>query len=161
MTNDPGILALWNDCAEEGMADYECWYMAQHLPERVGVAGFRFGRRYVRVEGDRRYFTFYELDRPEVLWSDEYLERVGNPTDWTQQVMPNFRNTIRTACRLVASDGHAMGGHAVQQDVQHGQPVQGKAGGVQEHVPDILVRRAVEREHFVTAFPQAIERRQV
>ena len=83
MTNDPGILALWNDCAEEGMADYERWYMAQHLPERDGVTGFRFGRRYVRVEGDRRYFTYYELDRPEVLWSDEYLERLGNPTDWT------------------------------------------------------------------------------
>ena len=83
------------------MADYERWYMAQHLPERVGATGFRFGRRYVRMEGDRRYFTFYELDRPEVLWSDEYLERLGNPTDWTQQVMPNFRNTIRTAaCRL-------------------------------------------------------------
>ena len=40
MTNDPGILALWNDCAEEGMADYERWYMAQHLPERVGATDF-------------------------------------------------------------------------------------------------------------------------
>ena len=113
MTDSPGILALWNNCADEGISDYECWYMAEHLPERVGVPGFRFGRRYLRVEGDRKYFTFYELDRPDVLWSDEYLKCLSNPSDWTQRVMPNFKNTIRTACRRAASEGYAMGGHAV------------------------------------------------
>tara|TARA_B100000676_G_scaffold309918_1_gene374914 strand:+ start:1831 stop:2523 length:693 start_codon:yes stop_codon:yes gene_type:complete len=113
MTDSPGILALWNDCADEGIMEYERWYMAEHLPERVGVTGFRFGRRYVLVEGDRRFFTFYELDRPDVLWSDEYLQCLGNPSAWTQRVMPNFQNTIRTACRRAASEGHAMGGYAV------------------------------------------------
>lgn len=113
MTDSPGILTLWNDCVEEGITEYERWYMAEHLPERVGVTGFRFGRRYLRVEGDRRYFTFYELDRPDVLWSDEYLKCLGNPSEWTQSVMPNFQNTIRTACRRAASVGHAMGGHVV------------------------------------------------
>ena len=113
MTDSPGILALWNDCAEEGVKEYERWYMAEHLPERVGVTGFRFGRRYLLVEGDRRYFTFYELDRPDILWSDEYLQRLGNPSAWTRRVMPNFQNTIRTACQQMASEGHAMGGYAV------------------------------------------------
>ena len=153
MTNDPGILALWNDCAEEGMADYERWYMAQHLPERVGATGFRFGRRYVRVEGDRRYFTFYELDRPEVLWSDEYLERLGNPTDWTQQVMPNFRNTIRTACRLAASDGHAMGGHAVTIRFMGGPPAsQEIEAGFKEYLlPRLLDAKGVCHAHLWVA----------
>nr|MBC8451887.1 hypothetical protein [Rhodospirillaceae bacterium] len=112
-TNEPGILALWNDCAPDGEAEYERWYMGQHLPERVGVPGFRFGRRYTRVDGDRKFFTFYELDAPDVLWSPKYLERLGNPTDWTQRVMLDFRNTVRTACRKVASAGTALGGHVV------------------------------------------------
>jgi len=113
MTGQPGILALWNDCAEAGETEYERWYMTQHLPERVGVPGFRFGRRYLRLEGDRKYFTFYETDTPDVLWSPEYMQRLGNPTDWTQRVMQDFRNTIRTACRKVLSKGSAMGGHTV------------------------------------------------
>jgi hypothetical protein len=112
-TNEPGILALWNDCAPDGEAEYERWYMGQHLPERVGVPGFQFGRRYTRVDGDRKFFTFYELDAPDVLWSPKYLERLGNPTDWTQRVMLDFRNTIRTACRKLGSVGTALGGHAV------------------------------------------------
>lgn len=112
MTERPGILALWNDCAPEGEAEYERWYMAQHLPERVGNPGFRFGRRYLRLDGDRRYFTFYETESPSVLWSPAYLERLEAPTDWTQRVMPNFRNTIRTVCRKAASLGEFIGGHA-------------------------------------------------
>jgi hypothetical protein len=112
-TNEPGILALWNDCAPDGEVEYERWYMGQHLPERVGVPGFRFGRRYTRVDGDRKFFTFYELDAPDVLWSPEYLKRLENPTDWTQRVMLDFRNTVRTACRKVASAGMALGGHVV------------------------------------------------
>jgi hypothetical protein len=113
MKNEPGILALWNDCAPNGEAEYERWYMGQHLPERVGVPGFRFGRRYTRVEGGPKFFTFYELDAPDVLWSPKYLERLGNPTDWTQRVMLDFRNTVRTACRKAGSAGTALGGHVV------------------------------------------------
>ena len=112
-TNEPGILALWNDCAPDGEAEYERLYMGQHMPERVGVPGFRFGRRYTRVNGDRKFFTFYELDAPDVLWSPKYLERLGNPTDWTQRVMLDFRNTVRTACRKAGSVGTALGGHVV------------------------------------------------
>ena len=112
-TNEPGILALWNDCALDGEAEYERWYMGQHLPERIGVPGFRFGRRYTRVEGDPKFFTFYELDAPDVLWSPKYLERLGNPTDWTQRVMLDFRNTVRTACRKAGSAGTALGGYVV------------------------------------------------
>lgn len=110
---DPGILALWNDCAPDEEEEYERWYMAEHLPERVGNPGFRFGRRYMRIDGDRKYFTFYETDSPSVLWSPAYVERLQNPTDWTQQVMKSFRNTIRTVCRRAASAGTVLGGHAV------------------------------------------------
>ena len=62
-----GILAIWNDCAPEGYDHFERWYIREHLQERVGVPGFRFGRRYETVSGaDRRFFAFYEVESPDV-----------------------------------------------------------------------------------------------
>ena len=113
MSEQPGILALWNDYETAVEEEYERWYMRQHLPERIGVPGFRFGRRYVRLAGDRKYFTFYETDSPDVLWSPEYMRRLEHPTNWTQRVMEGFHNTIRTVCRKEASVGTAMGCYAI------------------------------------------------
>lgn len=110
---EAGILAIWNGCAPEGEAEYERWYMAEHLPERVGVPGFRFGRRYEAVSAAPKYFTFYETDTPEVLASAPYVARLGNPTTWTRRVMPFFRDMNRTVCHKAASFGGLIGAHAV------------------------------------------------
>lgn len=147
---EAGVLALWNDCASTGEAEYERWYMAQHLPERIGVPGFRFGRRYVRLQGDRKYFTFYETDSPDVLWSPAYLERLANPTDWTQKVMLDFQNTIRTACRKAGADGNALGGHAVTYRAMSGKAAATEIEAVfhNELLPDLLGREGVCHAHL-------------
>lgn len=108
-----GILAIWNDCLPESETAYEDWYMGQHLPERVGVPGFRIGRRYQAVAADPRYFTYYDTDTPEVLWSEAYRERLANPTPETTAIMKSFRNMHRTVCRRVAQLGQFVAGHAV------------------------------------------------
>ncbi len=108
-----GILAIWNDCLSEVEQQYEDWYMGQHLPERVSVPGFRIGRRYQAVAADLRYFTFYDTDTPDVLWSDAYRERLANPTLETAEIMHSFRNMNRTVCRRVSQTGHFVAGHAV------------------------------------------------
>ena len=110
---ETGILAIWNDCAPAGRDAYERWYTEEHLPERVGLPGFRSGRRYERIEGDREYFTFYETEAPEVLASPAYLERLANPTPRTQAIMPHFARMSRTVCRRRAHLGHMMGGIAL------------------------------------------------
>ena len=102
----PGILAIWNDIEPEGYEHFERWYNREHLQERVGVSGFRFGRRYEAVSGgDRRFFAFYEVDSPEVLTSPAYMQRLENPTPWTQKSMTSFRNMVRTVCDLRRSAG--------------------------------------------------------
>jgi hypothetical protein len=108
-----GILAIWNDCLPEVEKEYEDWYMNQHLPERVGVPGFRIGRRYDALAAEPRYFTFYDTDTPEVLWSDAYRQRLANPTVETAEIMKYFRNMSRTACRRVSQTGHFVAGCAV------------------------------------------------
>ena len=84
-----GILAIWNDCAPEGEAHFERWYIREHLQERVGVPGFRFGRRYERLAGgDRRFFAFYEVERARCAeLASAYVERLEDPTPWTAESM--------------------------------------------------------------------------
>jgi hypothetical protein len=109
-----GILSVFNDIAPEGYEQFERWYTREHLQERVGVPGFRFGRRYELVSGgDRRFFAFYEVDSPDVLNSPAYVERLENPTAWTRESMKSFRRMVRTVCDLRAAAGDLMGSHAV------------------------------------------------
>ena len=92
-----GILAVFNDCAPEGYDHFERWYIREHLQERVGVPGFRFGRRYELVSGgDRQFFAFYEVESPAVLASPAYLERLNAPTPWTTETM-KMRSATRCA----------------------------------------------------------------
>jgi hypothetical protein len=110
-----GILAAWNDCAPEGLAEYERWY-AHHLAERVGVPGFREGRRYEAVAGgggDRQFFTFYPVDTVEVLSSAVYLARLENPHPDTVAAMRHFRRMMRTVCVNAQEDGEIAGAYAV------------------------------------------------
>src|SRR5262249_38806886 len=109
-----GILAVFNDCTPEGYAHFERWYIREHLQERVGVPGFRFGRRYELVAGgDRRFFAFYEVESPDVLSSPAYLERLNAPTPWPKQTMgvPS-RNSVRTVGDLCFAAGDLIGSHA-------------------------------------------------
>jgi len=107
------ILALWNDCAPEALNHYERWYAGEHLEERVGVPGFRYGRRYEAIEADRRFFTYYEVDSPAVLSSQPYVDRLNAPTEWTRRAMASFRGTIRTVCDLTYTTGRMHGAYAV------------------------------------------------
>ena len=108
-----GILAIWNDCLPEAETEYENWYMGQHFPERLGVPGFRIGRRYEAVSAEPRYFTYYDTATLEVLTSAVYVERLNNPSPETAAIMKSFRNMSRTVCRRVSQIGHIVAGHAV------------------------------------------------
>lgn len=105
-----GILAIWNDIAAGGDAEFDRWHTREHVPERVSVPGFLRGRRYLAVSGSPRYFILYETETVEVLAGPAYLARVNDPTPWTRRVLPLFRNTTRTACRVTLSLGQGIGG---------------------------------------------------
>jgi hypothetical protein len=96
-------LAIWFDVDPADEAELDAWYPRQHLPERLGVPGFLRGRRYGAVDAGPRYFTLYEAADATVLSSPAYLERLNNPTDWTQRVLPTFRRMTRNAYRRLAA----------------------------------------------------------
>ena len=112
--NAKGILAVWNDCAIEYITEYETWYQSEHLPQRLSVPGFYCGRRFEALTPGPQFFTYYEVEDPTVLTSQEYLEVLANPTPATCRIMKHaFINMNRTVCsREVVIDG-ASGGFAV------------------------------------------------
>lgn len=105
-----GFLAVWNDIAPGGDAEFNHWHTREHVPERVGVPGFLRGRRYVALSGGPKYFTLYETESVETLASPAYLARLDDPTSWTRRALPLFKNTNRTACRVTQSLGQGFGG---------------------------------------------------
>ena len=104
------VLAIWNDIAPGGDAEFDHWHTSEHIPERVSVPGFLRGRRYNVVAGNPTYFTLYETDSVAVLQSPAYLARLDAPTPWTSKCIRLFRNNRRTACRTTVSLGVGMGG---------------------------------------------------
>lgn len=95
-----GILAIWNDCRPGREAEFEQWFQGEHLEERLSVPGFLFGRRHEAISGSSAFFNFYVVDRPEVLTSKPYLDRLNDPTPMTRRIMSDvFMNMCRTACR--------------------------------------------------------------
>jgi hypothetical protein len=107
MTN--GILAVWSDVEAAGEADYNAWYDREHLFERLAVPGFHRGRHYLTVAGSPRYFTYFVTDNAAVMASPAYLAQANHPSPWTQRVLPHFRNTNRTACRVLRRIGRGYG----------------------------------------------------
>lgn len=105
------VVAIWNGIAPEGRTEFYEWHNREHMPERVGIPGFRRGRRYIAKYGTPEFFTLYEADSAEVLVGQDYLNRLNNPTPWTQLVPPTyFRDTARGICRVKLSLGHGQGG---------------------------------------------------
>jgi hypothetical protein len=104
------IMAVWNDVTPALEDEFNDWYVRDHLPDRLAIPGFRRGRRWLSAAGSPRYFTFYEIDDVAVMHSPAYLDRHGNPTDWTRRIMPAFVGMNRSICRVTARRGGADGG---------------------------------------------------
>jgi hypothetical protein len=106
--DDRGLMAFWSDI-DPGYARFREWHNCEHIPERVGIPGFRTGQRYRCIGPGRKFLMFYETDNPEVLQSQAYLDRLNNPTPWTRESLQHFRNPLRNLYRKLAEDGERPG----------------------------------------------------
>jgi hypothetical protein len=106
------ILAVWNEVGPDIEADYNAWYLREHIPERTSVPGLVRGRRYRADEGSPRYMAFYEATSMDVLTQGAYRQQLANPTEWTRRIMPHFRFMQRGLCDVACSVGEGMGGAA-------------------------------------------------
>jgi hypothetical protein len=114
MAEQPGILAIFNDCRPGREAEFDEWFQGEHLIERLGVPGFLYGRRHQAISGSSGYFNFYLVQSPAVLTSKPYLERLDDPTPMTKKIMSEiFVNMNRTICHRTLRRGAFRGANAV------------------------------------------------
>ena len=109
----PGALLIVNDVDSDADDELNRWYQEEHLPNRLAIPGFRRVRRFRAIDGRPTYVALYECDSVEVLSSNEYRDKVANPTASTRRILPRFRNVLRAACRQTLSIGGGIGGAAI------------------------------------------------
>lgn len=107
-----GAICIWNDITDEGRDEFYAWHLTEHMPERVGIPGFRRGRRYIALDAASRpeFFTLYETADTGVLTGPDYLARLNAPTPWTKKATQGFRKTSRALTRVQTSLGPGSGG---------------------------------------------------
>lgn len=106
------VVAIWNGIAPGAEDEFQRWHTLEHIPERVGIPGFRRGRRYAALGAATHpaFFTLYEVDTMQVLQGQDYANRLNAPTPWTRSTTAQFRDTARALARVIASHGPGMGG---------------------------------------------------
>jgi hypothetical protein len=114
MTIDsPSVLLVQNDVEPGRESDFDAWYLADHMPDRVSVSGFRRARRWRAFEGGPRDLSLYEIDGSHVMSSGAYLARLAEPTPGTRRNMDAFIGMRRSVCEVHGAAGFADGGCAV------------------------------------------------
>jgi hypothetical protein len=109
--NNRGLLLTLTEPPASMEEEFNAWYDEEHLPERLGIPGFRSARRWVAdaAPGAGKYLATYELDSPQILNSAEYLARFENPTPWTKRCLGKVVVFKRWACEQIepgAADPH-------------------------------------------------------
>lgn len=101
------------DIVPEAITEHDHWHSHEHLQERMSIPGFLRGSRWTSTSSDPRYFVVYEVSDLDTLSSTQYLERLNNPSLWTQKLMPNYRGMNRGFCRITFSSGLGLGSHCL------------------------------------------------
>jgi hypothetical protein len=87
-----GFLLVLMDCPPAFEEEFNAWYDAEHVPERVAVPGFETGLRFVCLSGTPRYLAMYDLASFDVLASPDYLRVAGDKASpWTKRVTSRVR----------------------------------------------------------------------
>ncbi len=106
------VVAIWNGIEPDAREQFYDWHVNEHMPERVGIPGFRRGRRYIAADAATHpgFFTLYEADTMQVLQGAGYADRLNDPTPGTKAVTARFTDTVRALSRVLVSHGPGMGG---------------------------------------------------
>ncbi len=109
--NRQGFLVVLSDVHSEDERDYLAWLTTEHVQERLGIPGFIGVRIFRRPLADgHRYFIWYRLENADVVDSAAYMERLNNPTPWSQRIMPILKNFGRGGGAVAGSSGGFLAG---------------------------------------------------
>lgn len=105
------FLGIWHNLKPGFEREFDRWHTVEHMPERVGVPGFRVARRYMNWKlASHVCFTMYEGAHTETFRSPGYLARLNDPTPWTRKVGAAQTDFLRGAFDVQLSLGAGVGG---------------------------------------------------
>ena len=105
------FLGIWHNLKPGFEREFDRWHTIEHMPERVGVPGFRVARRYMNwTLASHVCFTMYEGAHTETFRSPGYLARLNEPTPWTCKVGAAQTDFLRGAFEVRLSLGAGLGG---------------------------------------------------
>jgi hypothetical protein len=85
----PGLLVVRLDVAPDQADEVDRWYEQEHVPEKLGIDGFRSVRRYISTARPARFLAVYDL--ADLAAADVRVP----PTPWTDQVKQSWREVDR------------------------------------------------------------------
>ena len=105
------FLGIWHNLKPGFEREFDRWHTLEHMPERVGVPGFRVARRYMNWKlASHLCFTMYEGAHTETFRWPGYLARLNEPTPWTRKVGAAQTDFLRGAFEVRLSLGAGIGG---------------------------------------------------
>lgn len=153
-----GVVAIWNGIEAHARAEFYEWHTREHMPERVGIAGFLRGRRYIALpgtpaSGTPEYFTLYETENLQVLTGAGYTARLNDPTPWTRKCVAAFTDVERALCQVAVSLGTGQGGlmMTLRYDVTNGREEAQREWLVRQALPALLQQPGICGAHLCRA----------
>lgn len=128
-------LAMWWDMAPDMRDEFEHWHSHEHFAERLALPGFQRASRWADAAGGEGFFVLYELASYDALVSPEYQARLNAPSDWSRRMMPHHRHMVRSQCRVLASCGSTVAGHAITVRLS---PAAGEQERLRQHLLGLL-----------------------
>jgi len=107
------VVAIWTSIVPESRDQHCDWFINEHSLERVGIPGFRRGRRCSAADlvTSPDLFALFEADSMQVLQGSDYANRLNNPTPATKFLMTRAHGeTFRVMARVGFSHGPGIGG---------------------------------------------------
>ncbi len=130
---------MWWHIAPEQRAEFLDWHTHEHLPERLGIQGFRRGTRWASLDNPTGFFVMYELQERAVLAGAHYMERLNNPTPWSVKMMPHHQQMVRSLVDVTGSAGAGAGRYALTVRLA---PAEGRAQDLRAHLQGRLAALA-------------------
>src|ERR1700704_795503 len=96
MTTRKGFLLVTMEPPPMLEEEFNDWYDTEHVPARLGIAGFESGRRFVCLSGWPKYLSLYDLSTIGVLESAAYkASSWGGFSPWTKRMLTKVRGQYR------------------------------------------------------------------
>ena len=91
-----GLLMVGMNVAPAMEAEFNRWYVEEHVPNLFALPGVLGARRYEARTGGQKHIAMYHMTSPDVQASPEWKKAIDTP--WGSKVRPHTSDRMRFVC---------------------------------------------------------------